>query len=217
MNLPARFELLAAVAVGAVASMGLLAACSSSAVTSAPTVARAMAVAAAPASSDDALADATATLIATAGAAGAVLPAAAAPTDVATSTAATPTAGATESAASAPPVKMATYTVSNVPFTSAVPCGTKTCQVKLDVFVPIGPGPFQTVVLLRGGPSGMGGRSYLGTLAQMLAGEGLLVFNADYRDVHSEGGGYPQASTTSHARSGSRAPRRVATAATERG
>jgi acetyl esterase/lipase len=126
-------------------------------------------------------------LIATARADGPILGA------VAATAGATPSPVATESADPTPRLKMATYVVNNVPFTSAVPCGAKTCQVKLDVFVPVGTGSFQTVVLLRGGPSGMGGRSYLGTLAQMLAGEGLLVFNADYRDIYSEGGGYPQA------------------------
>jgi len=52
----------------------------------------------------------------------------------------------------------------------------------LDIYVPNGPGPHPTVVLIRGGPSGDGGRAYLDSFAGGLASVGLLVFNADYRD-----------------------------------
>jgi acetyl esterase/lipase len=83
--------------------------------------------------------------------------------------------------------------VGNVPFTQLVDCGAGLCQVRLDVYIPAGPGPFPTVVLARGGPSGMGGRSNLDRFAKALASRGLLVFNADYRDVAEEGGGYPNA------------------------
>jgi pimeloyl-ACP methyl ester carboxylesterase len=63
----------------------------------------------------------------------------------------------------------------------------------LDIYVPTGPGPHPTVVLVRGGPSGAGGRSYLDSFARGLASTGLLVFNADYRDIGADGGGYPAA------------------------
>ena len=83
--------------------------------------------------------------------------------------------------------------VSDVPFTQAVDCGGYSCQVRLDIYVPTGPGPFPTVVLARGGPGGLGGRRYLATFARELASRGLLVFNADYRDMAADGGGYPAA------------------------
>jgi acetyl esterase/lipase len=83
--------------------------------------------------------------------------------------------------------------VSDVPFTQAVDCGRYSCQVELDIYQPSGRGPFPTVVLVRGGPGGLGGRRYLDNFARELASHGLLVFNADYRDVADEGGGYPAA------------------------
>lgn len=84
-------------------------------------------------------------------------------------------------------------TVLNVPFTSPVVCGSATCQLRLDVYVPVGQGPFPTAVLIRGGPSGFGGRAYLDSFAGELATRGVLVFNADYRDIAGSGGGYPAA------------------------
>ncbi len=84
-------------------------------------------------------------------------------------------------------------TVLNVPFTTPVGCGAASCQLRLDVYIPAGQGPFPTVVLLRGGPSGFGGRAYLDSFAAELATRGVLVFNADYRDMASIGGGYPTA------------------------
>ena len=84
-------------------------------------------------------------------------------------------------------------TVLNLPFTSPVGCGPVSCQLMLDAYVPVGPGPFPTVVLLRGGPSGFGGRAYLNSFAAELATRGVLVFNADYRDIAGRGGGYPTA------------------------
>jgi acetyl esterase/lipase len=74
--------------------------------------------------------------------------------------------------------------ISNVAYTS---------REMLDIYVPSGPGPHPTVVLIRGGPSGDGGRRYLGSFASELAASGLLVFTADYRDIGNTGGGYPAA------------------------
>ena len=68
-----------------------------------------------------------------------------------------------------------------------------TSQESLDIYVPNGPGPHPTVVLIRGGPSGDGGRAYLDSFASGLAYAGLLVFNADYRDSAGDGGGSPAA------------------------
>jgi acetyl esterase/lipase len=73
-------------------------------------------------------------------------------------------------------------------------CGSLgTCTLPVDVYVPSGPGPYATVVLLRGGPGGIGGRSYVASWAAQLAADGLLVYSIDVRDLASEGGGYPQA------------------------
>ena len=84
--------------------------------------------------------------------------------------------------------------VENVPYTSPVDCGSGSlCQWNLDIYVPTGPGPYPSVVLVRGGPYGADGRQYLDSFAQSLASQGLLVFNIDIRDLASQGGGYPQA------------------------
>lgn len=83
--------------------------------------------------------------------------------------------------------------VSDIAFTQPVDCGGYSCQLHLDAYVPTGSGPFPTVVLLRGGPSGIGGGGYLAPFASLLATHGILVFNADMRDLASEGGGYPAA------------------------
>lgn len=76
--------------------------------------------------------------------------------------------------------------VSDVPFTTDVECGGHSCQMGLDIYVPGGKGPFPTVVLV--GPSG---RGYLAGFAADLANLGILVYNANFRDVAGEGGGYP--------------------------
>jgi acetyl esterase/lipase len=85
-------------------------------------------------------------------------------------------------------------TIMNSVYTAPVDCGGgTTCQIALDVYVPTGPGPHPTVVLIRGGPSGLGGRLGLGTFASQLASAGMIVYNADYRDLSTDGGGYPAA------------------------
>ena len=101
-----------------------------------------------------------------------------------------PTAAPTQVALPASPT---IYVVSNLPFTKSVDCGGSSCQVLLDAYVPAGSGPFPIAVLIRGGPSGFGGRAYLDPFASELARAGILVFNADYRDTASQGGGYPTA------------------------
>lgn len=84
-------------------------------------------------------------------------------------------------------------TIRNLDFARPPECADAECSVQLDVFVPAGPGPFRTVVLVRGGPTGPGGRGYVEPFAQQLAAAGLLVFNADMRDIAATGGGYPEA------------------------
>lgn len=76
--------------------------------------------------------------------------------------------------------------VGDVPFTSAVDCGGYPCQIGLDIYVPGGHGPFPVVVLV--GPSG---RGYLAAFAADLANLGILVYNANFRNVAGAGGGYP--------------------------
>jgi len=83
--------------------------------------------------------------------------------------------------------------VSDVLYTDEVDCLTSLCRMPLDIYIPTGPGPYPTVVLLRGGPGGIGGRSYVASFAEQLAASGLLVYSIDVRDLASEGGGYPQA------------------------
>jgi acetyl esterase/lipase len=79
-------------------------------------------------------------------------------------------------------------------YTVPLDCGILgTCTLPVDVYVPSGPGPYATVVLLRGGPGGVGGRSYVASWAYQLAADGVLVYSIDIRDLAEEGGGYPQA------------------------
>jgi acetyl esterase/lipase len=113
-------------------------------------------------------------------------PAAAAPTTV------PPTAPALPAPTPTPAANPARI-VKNVAFTTSVGCGSRMCQVRLDVYRPAGPGPFPEVVLVRGGPSGLGGRTGLYTFAREISAAGYVVFNADMRDKASIGGGYPAA------------------------
>jgi len=98
-------------------------------------------------------------------------------------------AAAASPASSASPVSV----VPNLTFATPEGCDGASCVVQLDVFVPGGNGPFPTVVLVRGGPSGSGGRIYMAPFAKQLAAAGILVFSADMRDDASKGGGYPAA------------------------
>jgi acetyl esterase/lipase len=81
----------------------------------------------------------------------------------------------------------------NVDFARPPECGAADCSVQLDIFIPAGTGPFRTVVLVRGGPTGPGGRGYVAPFAEQLAAAGLIVFSADMRDTAATGGGYPEA------------------------
>ncbi len=89
--------------------------------------------------------------------------------------AAVPSAGASGSAvASAHPASVAppVTVIRNVPFVRPQGCFTDDCSVLLNVDVPTGSGPFPTVVLVRGGPTGPGGRGYLDAFAQEMAQAG---------------------------------------------
>ncbi|HVA85051.1 MAG TPA: alpha/beta hydrolase [Candidatus Saccharimonadales bacterium] len=82
----------------------------------------------------------------------------------------------------------------NVSFTRPVPCGpTGSCRLQLDVYAPVGAGPWPIVILLRGGPGGLGSRSEYAALASRIASQGVTVYNADYRDMPDSGATYPRA------------------------
>lgn len=106
-----------------------------------------------------------------------------------TSAAASASTAPGSAAAGTLPVQM----IADVPFLRPSGCLGTACSVQLNIYVPVGAGPFQTVVLIRGGPTGPGGRGYLDPFARELASSGLIVFNADMRDKAAQGGGYPQA------------------------
>ncbi|MGH2595742.1 MAG: carboxylesterase family protein [Actinomycetota bacterium] len=67
----------------------------------------------------------------------------------------------------------------DVAFTPS-PC--EPCRQMLDVYAPTRAGSWPVVVLVHGGPCGTGCRDYLTKQASVLALEGIVVFNADYRD-----------------------------------
>ena len=77
-----------------------------------------------------------------------------------------------------------------VPFTSEVPCGSVgPCVLRTDVLYPRAAGPWPVVVAVPGGPGAPGIRSYLADFAQLVAGQGAVVFITDYREGPEWGGG----------------------------
>ncbi len=80
-------------------------------------------------------------------------------------------------------------------FTPPVSCGSgSTCQLAVDILHPRvashGKG-WPVIVAVPGGPGPLGIRHGLGTFAQLLAGQGAVVFVADYREGPEWGGGAP--------------------------
>ena len=75
---------------------------------------------------------------------------------------------------------------------AAIPYGDDAFQ-KVDVWVPIGEGPFPTVLMVHGGcwTTGIADRSLMNWIADDLRKEGIAVWNIDYRGVDRPGGGYP--------------------------
>ncbi len=79
-----------------------------------------------------------------------------------------------------------------VAFTSQVSCGTLgPCTLYLDVYYPRQTGPWPVVVAVPGGPAAPGIRHGLGDFASLLAGQGAVVFVADYREGAQYGGTFP--------------------------
>ena len=72
-------------------------------------------------------------------------------------------------------------TVARVPFTELL---------VLDVFQPLGTGPWPVAVLVHGGGWVGGERADIADLAALLATEGLVVYNISYRTI-ALGGSYP--------------------------
>jgi len=77
--------------------------------------------------------------------------------------------------------------------TPLVDCGSGIiCRVMADVFWPTDAGPWPVIVILPGGPLPLGGRANYSGFAQMLAGQGAVVYVADYRSSPEYGGGWPE-------------------------
>ena len=77
-------------------------------------------------------------------------------------------------------------------FTPEIPCGSLgQCTLKVDILYPRAAGPWPVVVAVPGGPGAPGTRSYLADFAQLVAGQGAVVFVADYREAPEWGGGSP--------------------------
>ncbi len=82
--------------------------------------------------------------------------------------------------------------VAGVSLSPEVPCGSVgTCTLRADVFYPRATGVWPVVVAIPGGPAAPGIKSYLGDFAQQVAGQGAVVFVADYRESPEWGGGSP--------------------------
>ena len=75
---------------------------------------------------------------------------------------------------------------------TTVSYGPDTLQ-KVDVWLPAGPGPFPTVVMVHGGcwTTAIADRRLMNLIAADLRDSGIAVWNIDYRGVDRPGGGYP--------------------------
>ncbi len=78
------------------------------------------------------------------------------------------------------------------PITPDLACGTiGTCHLAVDIYHPRSGGPWPVLVVVPGGPMPPGERSGMGPFAQLVAGQGAVVFVTDYRAAPTWGGGYP--------------------------
>lgn len=97
------------------------------------------------------------------------------------------------SAAAAAPMTLADYLALKGPAPSArFSYGSAPSQFA-ELFRPAGGGPFPVVVLIHGGcwTVEFGGIDQMHNVAGALAGQGIAVWNVEYRRVDEEGGGYP--------------------------
>lgn len=64
---------------------------------------------------------------------------------------------------------------------------------QVDVWLPAGPGPFRTVLMVHGGcwTSAIADRSLMNCIADDLRASGYAVWNIEYRGIDRPGGGYP--------------------------
>jgi acetyl esterase/lipase len=76
--------------------------------------------------------------------------------------------------------------------TATLSYGDKGMQ-RVDVWVPAGPGPHPTVLMVHGGcwQTDIADRRIMNWIADDLRKRGIAVWNIDYRGVDREGGGYP--------------------------
>jgi acetyl esterase/lipase len=95
-------------------------------------------------------------------------------------------------AAFATPVSADSYrVVTSFMYNRGVACGSLgRCTIRLDAYVPAHPIKGAVVLLLHGGPAGLGARSGMAKLAEALAARRVLTYSADYRDLASQGASY---------------------------
>ncbi len=107
------------------------------------------------------------------------------------------------SAATAPPVPGTVVAAglprpvghwANLPFAwpSSCPAGRATCPLEMDVYAPLGGGPWPLVVVLPGGPADPTQYGYLQALAVPLAARGAVVVTAGWQMRAEDGAGFPQ-------------------------
>jgi acetyl esterase/lipase len=102
-------------------------------------------------------------------------------------------AGSVGSAAAAAPMTLQDYLALSGPApTRHVAYGAAPSQFA-ELFQPAGNGPFPVAVIIHGGcwTKEFGGISQMRNMAGNLAGQGIAVWNVEYRRYDEEGGGYP--------------------------
>jgi acetyl esterase/lipase len=75
-----------------------------------------------------------------------------------------------------------------IPFTPNVACGDRRCRLRLDVWHPENEGDWPVIVSLHGRPRT---RADMEPIARLLAAQGAVIFNADYRGSGRVERGYP--------------------------
>ncbi|MES2262349.1 MAG: alpha/beta hydrolase [Pseudomonadota bacterium] len=102
-------------------------------------------------------------------------------------------AGGAAGAASAAPMTLQDYLALSGPAPARrIAYGGAPSQF-VELFKPAGQGPFPVVVLIHGGcwTVHFGGIGQMRNMAGALTGQGIAVWNVEYRRVDEEGGGYP--------------------------